>query len=99
MGNGYTSHTNDSCNRDIAINRFRNMAFDSEKWALSFYGVIDERFTVETDMFQLHIHRDYGIKSLVAKRVKGFLTSIFHKIGRWKGTNVRSVFVSCCFPR
>ena len=49
------------------------MSFDSEKWALSFYGVIDERFTVETDMFQLHIHRVSDITSLVAKKSEGIL--------------------------
>lgn len=32
------------------------MAFDSKKWALSFYGVVDERFAVETNLFQLHIY-------------------------------------------
>ena len=32
------------------------MAFDTEKWALSFYGVVDERFAVETDLFYLHIY-------------------------------------------
>lgn len=49
------------------------MAFDFEKWALSFYGVVDERFAVETDLFQLHIHRDSIIKKLVAKRSEGIL--------------------------
>lgn len=49
------------------------MAYDSEKWALSFYGVIDEQFAVETDLFQLHIHRDCDIKSLVTKRSERFL--------------------------
>lgn len=49
------------------------MAFDSEKWALSFNGVVDERFAVETDMFQLHIHRESSIKSLVTKRSEGIL--------------------------
>lgn len=49
------------------------MSFNSEKWALSFYGVVDERFAVETDMFQLHIHRVSGITSLVAKRSEGIL--------------------------
>ena len=49
------------------------MAFDFEKWALSFYGVVDERFAVETDLFQLNIHRDSSIKKLVAKRSEGIL--------------------------
>ena len=49
------------------------MAFDFEKWALSFYGVLDERFVVETDVFQLHIHRENNIKSLVVKRSEGVL--------------------------
>lgn len=49
------------------------MAFDSEKWALSFYGVVDERFAVETDMFQLHIHRKGGIKRLEVAKSEGVL--------------------------
>lgn len=49
------------------------MDFDSEKWALSFYGVIDERFEVKTDMFQLHIHRNESIDKLSAKRGEGYL--------------------------
>lgn len=49
------------------------MAFDSEKWALSFYGVVDERFAVETDMFQLHIHRKSGIKRLEVAKSEGVL--------------------------
>lgn len=49
------------------------MNFDSKKWALSFYGVIDERFEVETDMFQLHIHRNDCIDKLSAKRGEGTL--------------------------
>ena len=40
------------------------MIFDSEKWALEFYGVMDERFEVETDLFQLHIHRKEHINKL-----------------------------------
>lgn len=47
--------------------------FDSEKWALSFYGVVDERFKVETDMFQMHIHRNESIDKLSAKRGEGVL--------------------------
>lgn len=34
---------------------------------------MDESFAVETDMFQLHIHRKNGIKRLVTKRSEGFL--------------------------
>lgn len=49
------------------------MAFDSEKWALSFYGVIDERFAVETDLFNLHIYRKQGIMKLQAERSVGKL--------------------------
>ena len=49
------------------------MKFDSEKWALSFYGVIDERFEVETDMFQLHIHRNNRINKLSTRRGDGTL--------------------------
>ena len=49
------------------------MAFDSEKWALSFYGVIDERFAVETDLFNLHIYRKQGIMKLQAERSVGEL--------------------------
>lgn len=49
------------------------MAFDSEKWALSFYGVVDEHFQIETDMFQLHINRKCGIEKLEAKRSEGTL--------------------------
>ena len=40
------------------------MSFDSEKWALSFYGVVDERFSVETDSYRLRIYRDNTIKTL-----------------------------------
>ena len=47
--------------------------FDSEKWALSFYGIVDENFQVETDMFQLHIHRKNNIEKLTAKRSEGYL--------------------------
>lgn len=49
------------------------MAFDSKKWALSFYGVVDERFAVETDMLQLHIHRKGGIKRLEVAKSEGIL--------------------------
>ena len=49
------------------------MAFDSEKWALSFYGVVDEQLQIETDLFQLHIHRKCGIEKLEAKRGEGTL--------------------------
>ena len=49
------------------------MAFDSEKWVLSFYGVVDERFAVETDMLQLHIHRKGGIKRLEVVKSEGIL--------------------------
>jgi hypothetical protein len=44
------------------------MAFDSEKWALSFYGVVDERFSVETDSYRLRIYRDNTIKTLGVQR-------------------------------
>ncbi len=47
--------------------------FDSEKWALSFYGVVDENFQVETDMFHLHIHRKNNIEKLAAQRGDGTL--------------------------
>jgi len=49
------------------------MAFDSEKWALSFYGVVDEKLAVETDVFNLHIHRKQGIEKLQAERTVGEL--------------------------
>lgn len=49
------------------------MAFDSDKWALSFYGVVDERFEVETDLFQLHIHRKSNIENLEIQRSEGSL--------------------------
>lgn len=49
------------------------MKIDSEKWALSFYGVVDERFQVETDMFQLHIYRKGGIEYLEPQRGDGAL--------------------------
>ena len=49
------------------------MAFETEKWALSFYGVIDERFAVETDLFNLHIYRKQGIEKLLAERSVGKL--------------------------
>ena len=49
------------------------MAFDAEKIALSFYGVVDERFAVETDLFKLHIHRKRGLKNLQVERSIGRL--------------------------
>ena len=49
------------------------MAFDSEKWVSTFYGVIDERFAVETDLFNLHIYRKQGIMKLQAERSVGKL--------------------------
>lgn len=49
------------------------MAFDSEKWALSFYGVVDEKLAVETDVFNLHIYRKQDIKKLQAERSFGKL--------------------------
>lgn len=49
------------------------MAFDCNKWAYSFYGVVDERFAVETDLFQLHIHRKEGIKKLMVEKTLGKL--------------------------
>ena len=49
------------------------MAFNSEKWALSFYGEVDEQLQIETDMFQLHIYRKSGIEKLEAKRGEGTL--------------------------
>ena len=49
------------------------MAFDTEKWALSFYGVVDERFAVETDLFKLHIHRKRDLKKLQVERSFGKL--------------------------
>ena len=49
------------------------MAFDSEKWALSFYGVVDEQLQIETDMFQLHIYRKSGIEKPEATRGEGTL--------------------------
>ncbi|MBO4641236.1 MAG: M48 family metallopeptidase [Bacteroidaceae bacterium] len=49
------------------------MKFDSEKWALTFYGVVDERFKSETDLFQLHIHRKEHINKLEKERCKGKL--------------------------
>jgi hypothetical protein len=42
----------------------RSMAFDSEEWASSFYGVVDERFAVETDLLQLHIYRKKTLEKL-----------------------------------
>jgi predicted metal-dependent hydrolase len=49
------------------------MAFDSEKWALSFYGVVDEKLAVETDVFNLHVYRKQDIKKLQAERSFGKL--------------------------
>lgn len=49
------------------------MAFDSEKWALSFYGVVDERFAVETDLLKLHIYRKENIKKIEVERFVGKL--------------------------
>jgi len=49
------------------------MAFDLEKIALSFYGVVDERFAVETDLFKLHIHRKQYFKKLQVERSVGKL--------------------------
>ena len=49
------------------------MAFDLEKIALSFYGVVDERFAVETDLFKLHIHKKQGLKNLQVERSIGRL--------------------------
>lgn len=49
------------------------MAFDSEKWALSFYGVVDERFAVETDLLQLHIYRKENIRKIEVDRSLGKL--------------------------
>ena len=49
------------------------MAFDSEKWTLEFYGVVNEQFQVETDMFKLHIHRKSGIEKLDTQKGEGTL--------------------------
>ena len=49
------------------------MTFDAEKITLSFYGVVDERFAVETDLFRLHIHRKRGLKNLQVERSIGKL--------------------------
>ena len=49
------------------------MAFDSEKWALSFYGVVDERFAVETDLLQLHIYRKENNRKIEVDRLLGNL--------------------------
>ena len=57
----------------MANNEFNIKAYDPEKWSLMFYGVIDERFAVETDIFNLHIHRKNGIKKLQVERPEGIL--------------------------
>ncbi len=49
------------------------MAFDSEEWASSFYGVVDERFAVETDLLQLHIYRKENIRKIELERLLGKL--------------------------
>ena len=49
------------------------MGFNSEKWALSFYGVVDERFAVETELLNLHIYRKEEIKTIKAERRLGKL--------------------------
>ena len=49
------------------------MTFDVEKIALSFYGVVDERFAVETDLFKMHIHRKRGLMTLQIERSVGKL--------------------------
>ena len=49
------------------------MSFDSEKWALSFYGVVDERFAVETDLLKLHIYRKANIRKIEVNRLLGKL--------------------------
>ena len=49
------------------------MGFDPEKWALSFYGVVDERFAVETELLNLHIYRKEEIKTIKAERRLGKL--------------------------
>lgn len=45
------------------------MAFDSEKWALSFYGVVDERLSIETDAYRIRIYRKDTIKTLEVERI------------------------------
>lgn len=49
------------------------MKIDSEKWALSFYGVVDDRLAIETDLFNLHIYRKDGINKLISERTPGHL--------------------------
>ena len=49
------------------------MAFDSEEWASSFYGVVDERFAVETDLLQLHIYRKENNRKIEVDRLLGNL--------------------------
>lgn len=49
------------------------MSFDSEKWALSFCGVVDERFAVETDLLKLHIYRKANIRKIEVNRLLGKL--------------------------
>lgn len=45
------------------------MACDSEKWALSFYGVVDERLSIKTDAYRIRIYRKDKIKTLEVERV------------------------------
>lgn len=45
------------------------MECDSEKWALSFYGVVDERLSIETDAYRIRIYRKDKIKILEVERV------------------------------
>ena len=49
------------------------MGFDYEKWALSFYGVVDEKYAVETEVLNLHIYRKEEIKTIKAERRLGKL--------------------------
>lgn len=57
----------------MANNEVNIKTYDPEKWSLMFYGIIDERFAVETDIFNLHIHRKNGIKKLQVERSEGML--------------------------
>lgn len=49
------------------------MVFDSEKWALSFYGIIDEHFAVDSELLKLHIHRKESIRKIQVERDLGNL--------------------------
>ena len=49
------------------------MEFDYKEWESTYYGIVDERFAIETDLFKLHIYRKDGIVKMEDNSSEGVL--------------------------